>query len=56
MLEPEFQEHYTAWKAAPGPKTMTPLLGAINPVLDSALRTYAAKGSPTLRSKAKIMA
>lgn len=56
LLETEFANPYNAWKAAPGPKTMTPLLSAITPVLDSALRTYAAKGSPTLRSQAKIMA
>jgi len=56
LLEPEFAEHYQTWKAAPGPKTMTPMLKAINPVIESAMRTYAAKGSPTLRSQAKVMA
>lgn len=56
LLEPEFHDHYHTWKAAPGPKTMAPLLQAINPVIDSAMRTYAGKGSPTLRSRAKIMA
>lgn len=56
MLEPEYAEHYNAWKAAPGPQTMTPLLQTIDPIINSAMRTYAAKGSPTLRSHAKIMA
>lgn len=56
LLEQEFIDPYHAWKQSPGPQTMTPLLTAINPVIDSAMRTYAAKGSPTLRSQAKIMA
>lgn len=56
LLEPEFAPHYQAWKAAPSPKTMTPMLKAINPVIESAMRTYAAKGSPTLRSQAKLIA
>ena len=56
LLESEYTEPYHAWKQAPGPKTMTPMLKAINPVLDSALRTYATKGSPTLRSQAKLLA
>jgi DNA-directed RNA polymerase specialized sigma subunit len=55
MLEDEFTEPYKAWKAAPGPATMTPLLKSLNPVIDSAMRTYAGKGSPTLRSRAKLI-
>lgn len=52
-LEEEFQPHYTAWKAKPGPQTASDLLTALDPVLTSAVRTYAGNASPTLRSKAK---
>lgn len=55
MLEEEFASPYNAWKAAPGPKTMGPLLKALNPVLESAMRTYTGKGSPTLRSQGKLL-
>ena len=57
MLEPEFAPHYAAWKKDPSPANAGKLLAAVNPVLDSALRTYGgAKASPTLRSHAKLLA
>lgn len=57
LLEEEFAPHYQAWKEKPGPKTTGALLGAVTPVLESALRTYGGKNySPTLKSRAKIMA
>lgn len=57
MLEPEWQPHYDAWKANPGPKTNSAMMKAVRPVLDSALRTYGGSNpSPTLQSKAKILA
>lgn len=56
-LEDEFAPHFTAWKAEPHPANAGKLLGAVQPVLDSALRTYVGtNASPTLRSKAKVMA
>lgn len=57
LLEPEFREHYESWKATPNPQTTSNLLKVVDPVIDSALKTYAARGnSPTLRSKAKLLA
>jgi DNA-directed RNA polymerase specialized sigma subunit len=52
----DYETHYTTWKQNPGPKTMTPLLKALDPVITSAMRTYTGEGSPTLRSQAKLMA
>lgn len=57
MLEPEFAPHYTTWKKDESPANAGKFLTALKPVLDSALRTYGgAKPSPTLRSRAKLMA
>lgn len=57
LLEPEFRPHYEAWKSKPSPQTSSALLGAVRPVLDSAVRSYGGAGtSPTLRSRAKLMA
>lgn len=57
LLEPEHAEAYQAWKAAPGPETADALLQSLQPVLDSALRSYGggAAASPTLRSRAKLL-
>ena len=57
MLESEFEPHYTAWKADPNPKNAQTLLKTVNPVVTSAMRTFAgnAAASPTLRSKAKLL-
>lgn len=56
LLEPEFAPHYDAWKLDPSPTNTSSLLTAVNPVLTSALRTYGSQQSPTLHSRAKIMA
>lgn len=57
LLEPEFADHFNDWKKAPTPQTTSLLLKAVNPVIDSALKTYGGRGSsPTLRSKARLMA
>lgn len=54
MLEPEFRPHLEAWAASPTPKTSGAVLGAVKPVIDSALRTYApGGGNATIRAKAK---
>ncbi len=56
MLEPHYAEPFTAWQKTPTPETSAGLLKAINPVLTGALRQYSIPDSPTLRSRAKIMA
>ena len=57
-LEPNYADHYNAWKAQPGPGTTDKLLGAVDPILREALRIYGSSqgDSPTLRSKAKMLA
>lgn len=57
MLEDEFKPHYDSWKADPNPQNSSALLTAVNPVIDSALRTFAGSSaqSPTVRSKAKLI-
>jgi len=57
LLEPEFTQHYWAWKKEPSPHNSSELLKILNPVLDSAIRSYVGvMPSPTLRSRAKIIA
>lgn len=57
LLEPEFAPHYSAWKADPNPRTAGALVQALDPVLNSAVRTYGGGSpSPTLRSRAKLLA
>lgn len=56
FLESEFSEPYKAWKADPTPQAASGLLKAVNPVLTAAMRSYGTQGSPTLRSRAKILA
>ena len=57
FLEPEYNDLYSAWKKAPGPETVEPLLTAVNPVIDTALRTYGgANPSPVVKTKAKLLA
>jgi DNA-directed RNA polymerase specialized sigma subunit len=56
LLEPEFAEPFTAWQKAPTPETTDKLLKTIHPVLTSAMRTYGSVGSPTLHTRAKLMA
>lgn len=57
LLEPEFSKPYQAWKDEPTPLATHAMLTALNPVLDSAMRSYGGKkASPTLRSKAKLLA
>jgi DNA-directed RNA polymerase specialized sigma subunit len=56
LLESEFAEPYNTWKANPSPENATALLKTVHPVLTAALRTYGTQSSPTLQSRAKIMA
>ena len=56
-IESEYQPAYDAWKAQPDPTTTGALLKAVNPVLDSAIKTYGAgRKSPSLRARAKQLA
>lgn len=53
----DFDNLYTTWKTNQTPETNTKILAAVQPVIDSALTSYAGQEhSPTLRSKAKLMA
>jgi len=58
LLEEDFAPHFDAWKKTPTPENASNLLRVIDPVLQSAMRTYGGQGStsPTLRSKAKMIA
>ncbi len=56
QLEPEYRESYMAWKANPSPATATPLIKKLSPIIDSALTSYGWTSSPTLRSRARVMA
>lgn len=56
-LEPEYANIYGVWKKQPSPKSTGQLLKAVQPVLDTALRSYGgASPSPTMQSKAKLLA
>lgn len=52
-VEPQFADHYAAWKAAPGPTTGGPLLSALEPAIRAGVRTYAADSGPTGFGRAK---
>lgn len=58
LLEEDFAPHFQAWKKDPTPENSTNILRVIDPVIQSAMRTYAGQGSPspTLRTKAKLIA
>lgn len=55
-LGAELPQEYHAWKAKPSPQTSAAFLKSISPVLDTAMTSYGRGGSPTLRSRAKLMA
>jgi DNA-directed RNA polymerase specialized sigma subunit len=56
-LEAKFLEPYQSWKKEPTPTNMGALLRAVNPILETGLRTYAGAGaSPLLRSRARRIA
>jgi DNA-directed RNA polymerase specialized sigma subunit len=56
LLEPEFSEPYTAWATQPTPENTDVLLKTIHPVLTSAMKNYGGVGSPTMLTKAKVLA
>ncbi len=54
LLEPEFEEPFAAWKKNPTPEASGALLKAVQPVIDSAVKTYAtATPGPLLTSRAR---
>lgn len=44
------------WKAAPGPKTLTPLLQQLDPVIDKALGAYGYAGDANMKTTARLLA
>jgi DNA-directed RNA polymerase specialized sigma subunit len=53
----DFDSAYTQWKQTKTPETNTALLGTIQPVIDTAVMSYAGQNaSPTVRSRARLMA
>jgi DNA-directed RNA polymerase specialized sigma subunit len=57
-LEEEFAPHFNAWQKSPTPETAGQLLKTVDPILQSALRTYTGVShtSPNLKAKAKLIA
>lgn len=53
-LEPDLADAYSAWQTKPGPAANSGMLKAVQPIMDSALRSYGT-ASPTLRSQAKLL-
>lgn len=55
-LEPDYQPVFDAWKKAPGPETIQPLLDSVKPVIDSAVKSYVGSSpNQTLNSRAKLL-
>lgn len=56
-VSPDFDNLYTTWKKNPTPDTNTQILSAVQPVIDSAVSSYAgANTSQTMKSRARLMA
>ena len=54
---PDFDAAYTTWQTNKTPETNTALLSTLQPVIDTAVMSYAGQNSsPTTRSRAKLMA
>src|SRR6516165_267814 len=57
FLEEELHEPFHTWKADPNPDNTAAYLKAIDPILSTALKSYAGgQSSSTLKSHAKLMA
>lgn len=56
-LEPEFAESYGTWKKTPTPANTQAILKSMNPIIDSAIKTYIGPGnaSPNVRTRAKLI-
>lgn len=54
---PEFDDLFDTWKQTPSPEINTKLLGTVQPIIDTAVNSYAGQSaSPTLKNKARLMA
>lgn len=54
---PEFDSLYEQWKQNATPELNTKLLGTVQPIIDTAVNSYAGSGaSPTVRNRARLMA
>lgn len=52
-LEPEYGEAFSAWKDAPGPTTLAPLLTAADPLLKRIARSYLGDDGPLAHGSAR---
>jgi DNA-directed RNA polymerase specialized sigma subunit len=53
----DFDNTFLEWQTKPGPETNTKLLKTVQPIIDTAVQSYAGNNaSPTIRSRAKLMA
>ena len=57
LLEPNYQEVYTNWQREPSPAHTGALLKTVQPVINSAMRTYAGPSarSANVKSRAKLL-
>lgn len=56
QLEPDYTDAFGAWKQTPTPQTRGALVKKMQPIIDTALRSYVGEASPTMRTQAKLMA
>jgi len=47
---------YDSWKQSPSPERLRELMTVVNPTINSAITSYAPGSSPSVRSKAKVLA
>lgn len=53
----EFDDLYPKWKAGPGPELNTQIVKSLQPIIDTAVTSYAGQNaSPNVRAKARLMA
>ena len=53
---PDFNSAYDTWRANKTPENNTALLKTVQPIIDTAVSSYATAGSPTTRSRARLLA
>lgn len=56
LLEQEFAEPFNTWQQKQTPENSATLLKTIHPVLTSAIRQFGIQNSPTMQSRARIIA
>ena len=55
-VKSEVPDLFGTWKAAPGPKTLTPLVQQLDPVIDKALGAYGYAGDANMKNTARLLA